>query len=66
MAMVGIYELARDIEIHLDDVDDEKPRGRWLGFLTRFLRKEFGSGWEEQYHEYEEFWRNYFAKPSQN
>jgi len=66
MAMLGIYELARDIEIHPDEVDRGKPRCRCLDLLTRFIRKEFGSGWEEQYEEYEEFWRKYFSAPPQN
>jgi hypothetical protein len=66
MAMLGIYELERDIEIHPDEVDARKRRCRCLDLLTRFIYKEFGAGWEKQYQEYEEFWRNYFAAPPQN
>ena len=61
-----IYELERDFKIHRDVVDARKPRCRCLDLLNRFIHKEFGSGWEEQYQEYEEFWRNYFAAPPQN
>jgi hypothetical protein len=28
--------------------------------LCRFFKKEFGSSWEAQYKEYEEFWKDYF------
>ena len=66
MAMLGIYELDRDIEIHPDEVGERTGRSRCLDLLNRFIHKEFGSGWEKQYQEYDAFWRNYFAAPPQN
>ena len=66
MAMAGTFESVRDVKIHSDEVDARKSRCRCLDFVTRFIRKEFGSSWEEQYQEYDEFWRDYFTTPSQN
>jgi len=66
MTMLGIYTLERDIKIHPDEVDARKRRRRCWDLVSRFINKEFGSGWEDQYQEYEEFWRNYFAAPPQN
>ena len=42
------------------DSDYRQPSTPWSNFLIRFFRKEFGSSWEEQYKEYEEFWNGYF------
>jgi hypothetical protein len=61
MARLGINELTRDVEIHPAEVGAGKPRCRCFDLLSRFVRKEFGSGWEEQYKEFEDFWQNYFV-----
>jgi hypothetical protein len=56
----------RDFEISHSTQRGEKnghygqPRTPWSNLLLRFFRKEFGSNWEEQYKEYEEFWKDYF------
>ena len=42
------------------DADHRQPDTSWSNLLIRFFRKEFGSDWEEQYKEYEDFWRDYF------
>jgi hypothetical protein len=56
----------RDMEIPLQtkcsekDNDHRQPSAPISNLLIRFFRKEFGSNWEEQHKEYEEFWRDYF------
>ena len=66
MAMAGTFESVRGVKISSDEVDTRKPRCRCLDLVARFIRKEFGPNWEEQYQEYDEFWRDYFTTPYQN
>ena len=42
------------------DMGDKNIWRRWQGRRARFLRKEYGSTWEEQYEEYKLFWNKYF------
>ena len=66
MDMLGTYEMIRDVEIRSDEGDRRRSRCRCLDFVAKFIRKEFGPSWEEQYQEYDEFWRDYFTTPSRN